>query len=378
MNAERQNKRYLWPAIFLGAFFAGAVLWCVWMYKVVERTRRQQREGFFVPQPNGPASNPTNAPVVPNSVPAGRTNSAAADTNGMVWIPGGTFWMGAEDGRPDEAPVHQVTVDGFWIDRTEVSNEQFEKFVRATSYVTVAERKPDPKEFPDAKPELLVPGSVVFSPPTGEVPLTDVSAWWEYVPGANWRHPEGPDSSITGREQHPVVHVAWEDAVAYAQWAGKRLPTEAEWEYASRGGREKEPYVWGKEQVPGGKWQANIWQGRFPNENTVADGFKGTAPVASFAPNGYGLHDMAGNVWEWCADWYRPDYYGQSPAKNPPGPDSSFDPEEPGARKRVQRGGSYLCNDSYCSGYRPGARMKCTPDTSLSHTGFRCVRSNTG
>ncbi|MDB6112500.1 MAG: hypothetical protein JWR69_4250 [Pedosphaera sp.] len=379
MSAERQNKRYFWPSLFIGAFFAGAVLWCVWMYKVVERTRKQQQEGFFVPQPEpGAASHFTNAPVAPSRGTQMRTNSALVNTNGMVWVPGGTFWMGAEDGRPDETPVHKVTVDGFWIDTTEVSNQQFEKFVQATSYVTVAERKPDPKDFPDAKPELLVPGSVVFSPPTNAVPLTDVSAWWEYVPGANWQHPEGPDSSIAGREKYPVVHVSWEDAVAYVKWAGKRLPTEAEWEYAARGGREKQPYVWGKELVPNGKWQANIWQGQFPNENTGTDGFKGTAPVASFAPNGYGLYDMAGNVWEWCADWYRPDYYAQSPAKNPAGPDDSFDPEEPGAKKRVQRGGSYLCHESYCSSYRPGARMKCTPDTSLSHTGFRCVRSNGG
>ncbi|MBI2949597.1 MAG: formylglycine-generating enzyme family protein [Verrucomicrobia bacterium] len=293
----------------------------------------------------------------------------------MVWVPGGTFWMGSEDGLPDEKPVHQVTVEGFWMDKTEVTNEQFEEFVNATSYVTLAERKPDPKDFPGAPVENLVPGSVTFSPPPGEVALQDHYAWWKYLPGANWRRPEGPGSNIAGREKHPVVHVCWDDAMAYAKWAGKRLPTEAEWEYAARGGLDRQPYVWGKDQVPNGKWPANIWQGRFPNENTIADGFRGTAQVAAFPPNRFGLHDIAGNVWEWCLDWYRPDYYANSAAQNPQGPADSFDPNEPGLPKKVMRGGSFLCSDLYCTGYRPSARMKSSPDTGLSHTGFRCAWS---
>jgi formylglycine-generating enzyme required for sulfatase activity len=295
-------------------------------------------------------------------------------TNGMAWIPGGVFWMGSMKGNPDERPEHKVAIDGFWIDKTEVSNEQFEEFVHATGYLTVAERKPDPRDFPGATAEQLVPGSVVFNPPGVAVSLENHYLWWKWMPGANWRHPEGPGSSIGSREKHPVVHVCWHDALAYAKWSGKRLPTEAEWEYASRGGLDRKPYVWGDEQTPGNEWRANTWQGRFPNENTQVDGFRGTAPVASFPPNGYGLYDMAGNVWEWCSDWYRPDYYAGSPARNPQGPTGSFDPDEPRVPKKVLRGGSYLCTDLYCAGYRPSARMKASPDTGLSHTGFRCVK----
>ncbi len=301
-----------------------------------------------------------------------RSNSAPG---GAVWVPGGEFMMGSDEAQPDEGPAHRVVVEAFWMDRTEVTNAEFGRFVRETNYVTVAERQPDPKDFPGAPPENLVPGSIVFSPPPGDVSLDNCFQWWKYVPGADWRHPEGPDTSIAGREKHPVVQVSWEDAAAFAKWAGKRLPTEAEWEFAARGGLDRMPYCWGEDQRPGDRWLANIWQGRFPNENKLEDGYRGTAPVGSFPANGYGLFDMSGNVWEWCADWYRPDYYGASPLRDPQGPPSSFNPNQPGELRRVTRGGSYLCSDLYCTGYRPSARMNSSPDTGLCHTGFRCVRS---
>ena len=295
---------------------------------------------------------------------------------GMVWVPGGWFWMGS-DFEPfrDARPVHLVYVDGFWMDRTEVTNAQFAKFVAETKYVTVAERDPDPRDFPPETPkEKLVAGSIVFMPPKGAVDLHDFRAWWQYVKGANWRHPEGPGSSIEGRENYPVVHVCWEDAVAYAKWAGKRLPTEAEWEFAARGGLDRKRYTWGDELKPGGKWMANIWQGEFPHQNTKEDGFAGAAPVASFPANGYGLHDMSGNVWEWCADWYRPDTYTREPRRNPQGPADSHDPQEPGVPKRVQRGGSFLCSDQYCLRYINGGRGKGEVKSAASHIGFRCVQ----
>jgi sulfatase modifying factor 1 len=356
-----------WPKIALLCFTLFVLACVIFMIREVKRVKRI-RESTTEMQTSTLQTSPP--PTIPTGTPAD-----ASRTNGMIWIRGGTFLMGSEAGQADEQPVHRVTLDGFWLDQFEVTNEKFEQFIRATGYVTVAERKPDPKDFPGAPPENLVPGSVVFTPPPGDVPLDNHFIWWKYVPGANWRHPEGPGSDLKGREKHPVVHVAWFDAMAYAKWAGKRLPTEAEWEYASRGGQEQQPYMWGTEQVPDGKWRANIWQGRFPNENTLADNYRITAPVGSYAPNGYSLYDMAGNVWEWCSDWYLPDYYERSPPRNPAGPDTSFDPNEPGVPKRVQRGGSYLCSDLYCKGYRPSARMKTSPDTGLAHSGFRCARS---
>jgi formylglycine-generating enzyme len=297
---------------------------------------------------------------------------------GMVWIPGGEFWMGSDEPEfTDARPWHRVYVDGFWMDKTEVTNEQFARFVKATGYVTIAEQTPKREDFPDAPPENLVAGSVVFTPPEHAVPLDNHYQWWAYVKGANWRHPTGPKSDLKGKEKYPVVHIAYADALAYCKWAGKRLPTEAEFEYAARGGLEKEPYVWGNEFRPGGKWMANTFQGHFPDKNTGEDGFTGTAPVGSFPANGYGLYDIAGNVWEWCRDWYRPDYYRTLPAlaRNPQGPASSFDPSEPGTKKRVHKGGSFLCTDQYCKRYEPGGRGKGEEDTGTNHLGFRCVKS---
>lgn len=300
---------------------------------------------------------------------------------GMVWIPGGEFSMGSEDPEMlDARPFHRVAVDGFWMDQTEVTNEEFARFVKATGYVTVAERKPDPKDFPGVPPENLVAGSVVFTPPNKDVPLDDHFAWWRYVPGANWRHPDGPESNLTGKEKHPVVHIAFADASAYAKWAGKRLPTEAEFEFAARGGLDRKRFAWGDEFKPGGKSQANSFQGHFPETNTGEDGFIGSAPASSFAPNGFGLFDLAGNVWEWTTDWYRADYYKTLAAtnqvtRNPPGPGDSFDPSEPGVAKRVHKGGSFLCTDEYCARYMPGGRGKGDPNTGTNHLGFRCVRS---
>lgn len=310
------------------------------------------------------------------------TASAPAPApEGMVWIPAGEFSMGSEAPEMRDArPFHRVAVDGFWMDQTEVTNEEFTRFVNATRYVTVAERPLDPKDFPGAPPENLVSGSVVFTPPDTKVPLDNHFVWWRYVAGANWRHPNGPDSDLKGKEKHPVVHIAFEDAAAYAKWAGKRLPTEAEFEFAARGGLDRKRFVWGDEFKPDGKFQANSYQGRFPDKNTAEDGFSGSAPVGRFAPNGFGLFDMAGNVWEWTADWYRPDYYrtlaatGQV-ARNPQGPADSFDPSEPNVAKRVHKGGSFLCTDEYCARYMPGGRGKGEPNTGTNHLGFRCVRS---
>jgi formylglycine-generating enzyme required for sulfatase activity len=310
-----------------------------------------------------------------------RTWSPCEAPPGMVWIPGGAFLRGSDSPKmPDARPLHRVALDGFWIDKTAVTNEEFARFVDATGHVTVAERVPRAEDFPGAPREKLVAGGVVFTPPKGPVPLDNHLQWWSYVQGANWRHPDGPESDLKGKEKYPVVQVAWEDAAAYAKWADKRLPTEAEFEYAARGGLEGKRYTWGNDLRPDGRWMANIWQGKFPYENTAEDGFRGPAPVGSFPANGYGLYDVAGNVWEWCSDWYRHDYYAtlavrQQPVKNPGGPTDSFDPAEPGVAKRVMRGGSYLCTDQYCTAYEAGARGKGAPDTGTNHLGFRCVKS---
>ena len=300
---------------------------------------------------------------------------------GMVWVPGGTFRMGSDDHYPEERPTHAVAVEGFWMDRTTVTNAEFRRFVEATGHLTVAERTPTADDYPGARPELLVPASIVFRQPRGRVDLGNHFNWWAYVPGADWRHPQGPDSSLEGLEDHPVVHVAFADAEAYARWAGKALPTEAEWERAARGGLEGAEYAWGDEFAPGGRVMANTWQGEFPLENLVEDGFEGTAPVASFPANRYGLHDMAGNVWQWTTSYYEPRH--RAPAsccgvvKSPRGGvrEKSYDPCMPGSfiPRRVMKGGSFLCAPSYCRRYRPAARMPQPIDTSTCHLGFRCL-----
>jgi len=316
-----------------------------------------------------------------------KNNYPGTPPDGMAWIPGGEFSMGgvnpvgmSEGGHEqmnDARPVHSVYVDGFYMDATEVTNAEFEKFVKATGYVTVAEKKPTHEEFPDAPLESLVAGSVVFTPPAEKVSLNNYLQWWSYIPGADWRHPLGPGSNINGKENYPVVQVAWEDAEAYAKWAGKRLPTEAEWEFAARGGKAGNLYAWGNQLKPDGKYMANIFEGSFPNDDNAADGFKGIAPVKQFAPNAYGLYDIAGNVWEWCNDWYRSDYYetlaAKGVAKNPKGPNDSYDPAEPNAKKKIQRGGSFLCTDEYCTRYMVGTRGKGEWRSATNHAGFRCV-----
>ncbi len=345
-------------------------------------------------------------PIQVNAAPA-----PGPAPEGMVWVPGGTFSMGSDfEQFQDAKPIHKVYVDGFWMEKTEVTNAQFAKFVAATGYVTVVERPLDPKKFPGFDvtgygfqpeyvavlafaPGQVIPGmlpwiafylapgtmkpySLVFQmpqkavQPKGANPVT----WWRAVAWASWKHPEGPGSNLAGRENHPVVHICFEDAEAYCKWAGKRLPTEAEWEFASRGGLDKKPYAWGDQLTPNGKPMANTWQGEFPYRNTVEDGYSGTAPVGSFPANGFGLFDMAGNVWEWCSDWYQPKYLTSFGERNPQGPKSSHDPAEPGVPKRVQRGGSFLCCDNYCVRFMAGGRGKGDPESTANHIGFRCVQ----
>jgi formylglycine-generating enzyme len=321
--------------------------------------------------------------VISDVHPNADTGTAAEPpASGMHWIPTGTFAMGSEDFYPEERPVHQVRVDGFWMDETPVTAAAFRRFVRETGHVTVAERPLDPAEYPDADPDLLVPGALVFRRTAGPVNLDDYRNWWQYVPDANWKHPGGKGTTINGRDRHPVVHVACEDAEAYASWAGKELPTEAEWEYAARGGLEGAAFAWGDEHFPDGKPLANTWQGEFPWQNLKLDGHEGTSPVGEFPPNGYGLYDMTGNVWEWTSDWYVPRHPDDvaSPCCVPTNPratspDESYNPGQPGEHipRRVIKGGSHLCAPNYCLRYRPAARQPQTIDTSMAHLGFRCI-----
>jgi sulfatase modifying factor 1 len=329
--------------------------------------------------------------AAPDGPPARKSEAQSEPPKGMAWIAGGEFVMGLADtsaamcgtaaGHPvlDAQPTHRVQVDGFWMDKTEVTNGEFARFVQATGYVTVAERVPSAKDFPGVPANQLVAGSLVFAPPAHAVSLQEYGKWWRYQPGADWRHPSGPGSDIVGRDSFPVVHVAYADAAAFAAWARKRLPTEAEWEFAARGGLSGKLYPWGNDFQPEGKWMANTYQGKFPNDDTGMDGFIGISPVGSYPQNAYGLYDMAGNVWEWCSDWYSSDYYRQlasdgAVVRNPKGPERSSDPAEPGAEKRVQRGGSFLCTDQYCTRYMVGARGKGEINTSSNHLGFRCAR----
>jgi formylglycine-generating enzyme required for sulfatase activity len=300
----------------------------------------------------------------------------------MVHIPGGTFRMGSEGHYPEERPVHSASVDAFWIDRAPVTNREFAAFVKATRHVTLAEIPPDPKDYPGALPEMLQPGSLIFRVPDGPVDLRNFMSWWTFCFGADWRHPYGPGSSIQGLDDHPVVHVAFKDAEAYARWAGKELPTEAEWEFAARGGLEDAEFAWGSDFAPDGRQMANTWQGTFPVENTCLDGYERTSPVGAFPPNGYGLVDMIGNVWEWTTDWYSTKHRGDEPKaccipKNPRGGslEGSYDPRQPRILipRKVIKGGSHLCAPNYCRRYRPSARDPEPVDTSTCHLGFRCV-----
>jgi sulfatase modifying factor 1 len=310
------------------------------------------------------------------------TGVVDAPDAGMRWIPGGTFRMGSEDFYPEERPVHDVRVDGFWMDHCTVTNAQFARFAEATRYVTVAERPITAEDFPGAPAENLLPGSMLFQKAAGPVDLNNYANWWAWTPGTSWRHPHGPGFGLEGLAQHPVVHVAYEDAEAYARWAGKELPSEAEWEFAARGGLDGKKFTWGDEHFPGDKPQANSWQGEFPWHNTLLDGYEGTAPVGSYPPNGYGLVDMAGNVWEWTSDWYVARLGGEmhaccGPAVNPriASADQSYNPRQPQFRipRKVVKGGSFLCAPNYCLRYRPAARQPQMLDTGMSHIGFRCI-----
>ena len=392
--------KYLLYLSLLGVIFSSC--------KKVEQTSEDKTSASEIPSPDVMCYNPglnhpkayINVAILKEIDKIEVRQNKYADTTNMVWIPSGTYQMGADapvnlnpnaygnQPRDDEYPKHTAKVNGFWMDKTEVTMEQFRVFVKATGWVTIAERKVEledimtqlPKGTPPPSPDLLEPASLVFHYPKNKNQSEyQVSDWWQFKKGANWRQPQGPEVQSAYHDQFPVVQIAWYDALAYCKWAGKRLPTEAEWEYAARGGKGNQLFPWGNEDIAIGIEKANFWQGEFPVENKVEDGFERLAPVASFLPNGYGLYDMAGNVWEWCADWYHADYYAckaeNNLLNNPQGPESSFDPYQPGNAQKIMRGGSFLCNESYCSGYRVAARMKSSPDTGLEHTGFRGVLS---
>jgi len=383
IEPQRQGKISFVPIVFLILIVIGA---CLASVRLSSHT--SANPAGTPPSPLAEVPKPAPSPAGFQPTIENRGPAPGAPPKGMAWIPGGEFSMGANDppdmddvgmkATLDARPIHRVYVDGFFMDKTDVTNAQFAEFVKATGYVSIAERTPSAEDFPGAPPENLVAGSVVFSPPDHAVPLDNHLQWWSYVKGANWRHPSGPKSDIRGKENYPVVQVAYADAVAYAKWAGKRLPSEAEWEFAARGGLAGKPFVWGDEFRPHGKWMANTHQGHFPNTDTGEDGYIGTSPVMHYASNAYGLYDMAGNVWQWTSDWYRPDYYQQlaaagAVARNPQGPDSPLDPAEPTQPKKAHRGGSYLCTDQYCSRYIVGTRGKGEISTGTNHLGFRCV-----
>jgi len=393
MNIKSINPKYFPGSIFPAILLLSTIFGCQSGPKPANKNLTQKSDSIRKDSSLSCCTN--NLPARPylkmsDSSDIGRVIPTHGNKEEMVLIQGGNFVMGGDSiwGRSDEFPKHRVQISSFYMDRHEVTNGQFRAFVDATSYVTTAEKKPDweeirkqvPRGTPKPTDSLLVASSLVFSPPKEAVALDNASVWWKWKAGANWRHPEGPKSNITGKDNYPVVQVSWEDAQAYATWAGKRLPTEAEWEYAARGGRLNSIYPWGDQPIDQGDLKANTWQGNFPDNNTIKDHYDRTSPVMTFPLNGYGLYDMAGNVWEWCSDWYRPDYYAicaqQGIVTDPQGPKNFYDPDEPNAPKRVVRGGSFLCTGQYCSGFRVAARMKTSWDTSLEHTGFRCVVSS--
>ncbi|HUO34143.1 MAG TPA: formylglycine-generating enzyme family protein [Candidatus Acidoferrum sp.] len=383
-KVEKRKRISIVSAMILGTLFASGAYLAFQIHSSKAAGKSSATHDLASEGGNSGTATGTFQPTIENREPAPRPVP-----KGMTWIPGGEFSMGAKDppdmdpvgmnATLDARPIHRVYVDGFYMDKTDVTNAEFAEFVKATGYVTIAERKPRAEDFPGAPPENLVAGSVVFSPPDHPVPLDNHYVWWSYVKGANWRHPTGPKSDIRDKGNYPVVQVAYPDAEAYAKWEGKRLPTEAEWEFAARGGLTGQLFVWGDEFRPKGKWMANTFQGHFPNKDNGEDGFIGISPVMNFPPNGYGLYDMAGDVWQWTSDWYRPDYYQQlasvgGVARNPQGPSSPYDPGEPTEPKKGQRGGSFLCTDQYCSRYIVGTRGKGEISTGTNHLGFRCVK----